>query len=80
MENKAEIYVRDNGIGIPIEHQTHIFDRFYKVERSRGYIGTGLGLAIVKEIVEAHGGNIKVESVEEQGATFFFTIPLFMDN
>ena len=80
VENKAEIYVRDNGIGIPIEHQTHIFDRFYKVERSRGYIGTGLGLAIVKEIVEAHGGNIKVESVEEQGATFFFTIPLFMDN
>ena len=80
VENKAEIYVRDNGIGIPIEHQTHIFDRFYKVERSRGNIGTGLGLAIVKEIVEAHGGNIKVESVEEQGATFFFTIPLFMDN
>ena len=75
-ETTVEIYVQDNGIGIPVEHQTHIFERFYKVERSRGYVGTGLGLAIVKEIIEAHTGNIRVESVEEEGTTFYFTLPL----
>ena len=75
-ENTVKLYVQDNGIGIPIEHQTHIFERFYKVERSRRYVGTGLGLAIVKEIIEAHSGNIRVESVEEEGTTFYFTLPL----
>ena len=68
--------MQDNGIGIPVEHQTHIFERFYKVERSRRYVGTGLGLAIAKEIIEAHSGNIRVESAEEEGTTFYFTLPL----
>ena len=75
-ETTVEIYVQDNGIGIPVEHQPHIFERFYKVERSRRYVGTGLGLAIAKEIIEAHSGNIRVESVEEEGTTFYFTLPL----
>lgn len=75
-ETTVEIYVQDNGIGIPVEHQPHIFERFYKVERSRRYVGTGLGLAIAKEIIEAHSGNIRVESAEEEGTTFYFTLPL----
>ena len=65
----------DNGIGIAREHLPHVFERFYKVDRSRRDGGTGLGLAIAKHLVQAHGGDIKVESVEGEGSTFSFTLP-----
>ena len=70
--------VRDNGIGIPQEDQAHIFERFYRVDkaRSRETGGTGLGLAITKEIVNAHGGMIKVYSKINEGTTFSVRIPL----
>ena len=67
--------VRDTGIGIPADDVPRIFERFYRVDKSRTGSGTGLGLSIAKHIVEAHGGKIWVESVEGQGSTFYFTIP-----
>ena len=71
----AEVCVEDTGIGIAREHLSHIFERFYKVDRARRDGGTGLGLAIVKHIVEAHGGEVLVESHEGSGSTFGFTVP-----
>ena len=71
----VEVSVSDTGIGIPQEHLPHIFERFYKVDRSRRGAGSGLGLAIVKHIVQAHGGEVRVESLEGSGSTFTFTVP-----
>jgi two-component system OmpR family sensor kinase len=73
----ACIAVRDTGPGIAAEHQAHIFERFYRVDkaRSRALGGTGLGLAIVKYIVEAHGGEVKVESQPGVGSIFKIFIP-----
>jgi two-component system phosphate regulon sensor histidine kinase PhoR len=67
--------VRDTGIGIPEESLTRIFERFYRVDRSRTGSGTGLGLSISKHIVEAHGGKIWAESDERRGSVFYFLIP-----
>lgn len=72
----AVVTVADTGQGIPREHMPHVFERFYKVERARREGGTGLGLAIVKHIVQAHGGDVFVESQEGTGSTFVFTLPL----
>ena len=70
------VSVADTGIGIPAENLSRVFERFYKADKSRSSGGTGLGLAVAKHIVQAHGGEIWVESVEGQGATFSFTLPL----
>jgi two-component system phosphate regulon sensor histidine kinase PhoR len=67
--------VRDTGVGIPADEVSRIFERFYRVDKSRTGSGTGLGLSIAKHIVEAHKGRIWAESVEGQGSTFYFTIP-----
>jgi len=67
--------VQDTGAGIPKEEQPRIFERFYKADRARGSAGTGLGLAIVKHIIEAHGGQVWVQSIEGKGATFYLTVP-----
>ena len=78
-EREAVFHVRDHGRGIPQEKLEMIFGRFQQVDASdaREKGGTGLGLAICRSIVEEHGGNISVESVEGEGSTFTFTIPLF---
>ena len=75
----VEVRVSDNGIGIPPESIPHIFEHFYKVERSRRNAGSGLGLAIVKNIVQAFGGQVQVESKEGEGSTLSFTIPTAED-
>jgi two-component system phosphate regulon sensor histidine kinase PhoR len=67
--------VQDSGVGIPAEEVSRIFERFYRVDKSRTGSGTGLGLSIAKHIVEAHKGKIWAESVEGEGSTFFFSIP-----
>lgn len=67
--------VRDSGVGIPAESLSRIFERFYRVDRSRTGSGTGLGLSISKHIIEAHGGKIWAESEEGRGSTFYFEIP-----
>jgi two-component system, OmpR family, heavy metal sensor histidine kinase CusS len=74
----AKIVVRDTGIGIAEPEQLHVFDRFYRVDkaRSRALGGAGLGLSIVRWIVEAHGGNIGLESVPGKGSKFIVELPL----
>lgn len=74
---RVELSVRDDGPGIPAEARSRIFERFYRVDkaRSREQGGTGLGLAIVKNVVQAHGGDIHVESTPGQGTTFRITLP-----
>lgn len=72
-----KVEIRDQGKGISEEELSHIFERFYRVEKSRDrkHGGAGLGLAIAKSIVELHGGQIGVESTVGHGSTFWFTIP-----
>ncbi len=76
--DKAILEVADTGVGIPAEEQPHVFERFYRVDktRSREVGGAGLGLAIVKSICSAHGGHVEVESVEGCGSTFRVELPL----
>ena len=76
VNGEVQFAVRDTGIGIPAEDVPSIFERFYRVDKSRAGSGTGLGLSISKHMVEAHGGKIWAESVEGRGSTFFFTIPI----
>lgn len=68
--------VKDTGIGIEPRDLSRIFERFYKTDRSRSESGTGLGLSISKHLVEAHSGQIWVESQLKQGSTFSFSIPI----
>ena len=67
--------VKDTGVGIPADEISRIFERFYRVDKSRTGRGTGLGLSIARHIVEAHGGKIWAESKEGQGSTFYFSTP-----
>ena len=73
---KIFVSVKDHGIGIPKSSIHKIWERFYKIDTSRGkdQKGTGLGLAIVKEIINAHGQNINVISTEGVGSNFVFTL------
>lgn len=69
--------VQDEGVGIPLDEQERIFDRFYRVEgpETRAVAGTGLGLYLTRAIVRAHGGRIWVQSAPGQGSTFFVALP-----
>lgn len=74
---RLQVQVKDNGSGISPEHLPFVFDRFYKLDRGRERSGTGLGLAIAKAVVEAHGGEIAVQSGGTgAGATFTLYLPL----
>jgi len=74
VENMHRVSVHDTGVGIPREHLPHVFERFYKVDRARRDGGSGLGLAIAQQIVQSHGGEISVDSEENRGSTFRFTV------
>src|SRR5262245_28683427 len=77
-DGHAMLEVSDNGVGIPPEALSHIFERFYRVDkaRSRQMGGAGLGLSIIKAIVTAHGGQVRVESVEGKGSCFLVELPI----
>ncbi len=74
----VEVSVSDTGEGIPAEDLPHIFERFYRVDKSRARAtgGSGLGLTIAKRLIEAHGGTIGVQSKLGEGSRFSFTLPI----
>lgn len=76
-DSKLQFYVKDNGVGIPIDKQSSIFKKFYQADNSlkRNKTGTGLGLAISKNIIEDLGGDMAFESIPDQYTIFYFTIP-----
>jgi two-component system phosphate regulon sensor histidine kinase PhoR len=78
VNGEVEIRVEDTGYGIPPGDLTHVFERFYRVEkaRSREAGGTGLGLSIVKHIVTLHGGQVRAESVFGKGTAIIITLPM----
>jgi signal transduction histidine kinase/DNA-binding response OmpR family regulator len=74
----VELAVQDTGTGIPAAELPRLFERFHRVEGARGrsFEGSGIGLALVKELVDGHGGSIRVESAEGRGTTFHVSVPL----
>ena len=78
MDSMVKVWVKDTGPGIPKEALPQIFNRFYRVDKSRSRTsgGTGLGLAIAKHFIEAHGGTIWAESNLGEGTCISFTLPL----
>jgi two-component system phosphate regulon sensor histidine kinase PhoR len=80
-QREVEISVKDDGIGIPKEDLSRVFERFYRVDKGRSHElgGTGLGLSIVKHIVQAHGGKVWADSQLGEGSTFYITLPTGKD-
>ena len=74
-EEMVEVTVEDTGEGVHPDHLPHIFERFYKADRSRASEGLGLGLALARHLVQAHGGRIWAESTLGKGSAFHFTVP-----
>ena len=76
--NEVVVQIKDTGIGIPLESQSRVFERFYRVDkgRARKMGGTGLGLAITKHILLCHNGRIWLESELGQGTVFYFALPI----
>jgi signal transduction histidine kinase len=73
--DQAVLRIRDEGMGIPAEEQTRLFEAFFRAGNVQQIPGTGLGLAIVKQAVEMHGGTITVESAPGAGTAFTITVP-----
>jgi PAS domain S-box-containing protein len=76
-DNKVRITIQDNGIGIDPKYHEQVFVMFKRLHPATRYRGTGIGLAICKKIVQRHGGEIKVESIPDDGTVIWFTLPRF---
>ena len=81
IDGKINLSVRNTGCGISKDDAAHIFERFYKADKSRGINkrGTGIGLFLVKNIIKEHGEDIILTSKEGEFAKFTFTLPLYTD-
>ncbi|MCJ7566392.1 MAG: ATP-binding protein [Anaerolineales bacterium] len=79
-DERVRVEVRDEGPGIPQEHLSRLFERFYRIPVNAATRGTGLGLYISRKIIDAHGGEIGVESIVGEGTSFFFTLPVININ
>ena len=80
VDGSARLSIRDTGLGIPLEDLPLVFDRFHRVDGSRGrsYEGSGIGLALVQELIRLHGGSVQVESTLGKGSEFVVLIPFGM--
>ena len=77
-QNKTSVtvYVEDKGFGIPKDHLPYVFERFFRIEKTRKIEGIGLGLYLCRQIIRSHNGHVGAESEEDKGSVFYFTIPL----
>ncbi len=75
-KKEVTVSVKDKGLGISKEQLPYVFDRFFRAEKTKNLEGVGLGLYLCRQIIKAHNGNVWVESEEEKGSTFYFSIPL----
>jgi signal transduction histidine kinase len=73
--NEYIFYIKDNGVGFNMKYSSKLFHVFQRLHRKQEFEGTGIGLATIKKIIQKHGGNVWIEGILNEGATFYFTIP-----
>lgn len=76
LKNMVTVHVKDNGLGISKEHLPYLFERFFRIEKTKNIEGIGLGLYLCRQIIRAHHGHVWAESEVNKGSTFFFSLPM----